>query len=94
VPTLYDLLSPEAERPETFWVGSTTFDPVKVGFLSRDDDFTDEERARLFHFDTSRRGNANTGHAYPTGVELDHEDKLALIEYLKTLPGPATAPYQ
>jgi hypothetical protein len=94
VPTLYDLLSPEAERPETFWVGSTTFDPVKVGFLSRDDDFTDEERARLFHFDTSRRGNANTGHAYPTGVELDYEDKLALIEYLKTLPGPATAPYQ
>jgi hypothetical protein len=94
VPTLYDLLSPEADRPETFWVGSTTFDPVKVGFLSTAEDLTQEERARLFHFDTSRPGNANTGHAYPSGVELDHEDRLALIEYLKTLAGPATAPYQ
>ena len=93
VPTLYDLLSPEADRPQTFWVGSTTFDPVKVGFLSGADDFTDAERAELFHFDTSRPGNANIGHTYPAGVELGHEDKLALIEYLKTLAGPPTAPY-
>lgn len=94
VPTLYDLLSPEAERPERFWVGSTTFDPVKVGFLSGADDLTEAERARLFLFDTSRPGNANSGHTYPTRVQLGHDDKLALIEYLKTLKGPAIAPYE
>jgi hypothetical protein len=94
VPTLYDLLSPEADRPERFWVGSTTFDPVKVGFLSGADDFTEEERARLFQYDTGRPGNANSGHTYPAAVELGHADKLALIEYLKTLKGPAAAPYQ
>ena len=92
VPTLYDLLSPEAERPKQFWVGSTRFDPVKVGFLSAASDLTEAERARLFLFDTSRRGNANTGHAY--GAGLSHEQKLELIEYLKTLTGPPPVPYR
>lgn len=87
VPTLYDLLSPEAERPATFLVGSTRFDPVKVGFLSAADDFTAEERASLFHFDTSRPGNANLGHNYPKEPLAD-EDKFALIDYIKTLEGP------
>ena len=73
-------------------MGSTSFDPVKVGFLSGADDFTEAERARLFLFDTSRPGNANIGHRLPAGG-LGHEDKLALIEYLKTLAGPPTAPY-
>ena len=73
-------------------MGSTTFDPVKVGFLSGADDFTEAERAELFLFDTSRPGNANSGHSYRR-VGLGHEDKLALIEYLKTLAGPPTAPY-
>ena len=91
IPTLYDLLSPEADRPKQFLVGSTTFDPVKVGFLSGADDFTEAAREQLFLFDTSRPGNANSGHRY--GVRLGDEDKLALIEYLKTLAGPPTAPY-
>lgn len=87
VPTLYDLLSPEADRPTTFLAGSTEFDPVKVGFLSSADDFSEEERTSLFLFDTSRPGNANVGHTYPSEPLAD-EDKYALIEYLKTLEGP------
>jgi hypothetical protein len=31
IPNLYALLSPQGERPETFWTGSKEFDPVKVG---------------------------------------------------------------
>ncbi len=91
VPTLYDLLSPEDERPTTFWVGSTTFDPIAVGFLSAHDDLTNAERARLFHFDTRRPGNANTGHIYPKNAGLSHDQRLALIEYVKTLRGPGPA---
>ena len=37
----------------------------------------------LFRFDTSRPGNGNGGHVYGTG--LPEEQKLSLIEYLKTL---------
>ena len=32
VPNLYLLLSPQSERPKTFWAGSKQFDPVKVGY--------------------------------------------------------------
>lgn len=90
VPTLYDLLSPENERPAVFWVGSREFDPVKVGFVAGEDALPEAERSRLFRFDTSRPGNSNRGHAFPdpARTRLDHEDRLALIEFLKTLEGP------
>jgi hypothetical protein len=32
VPNLYALLSPEAERPRVFYIGSREFDPEKVGY--------------------------------------------------------------
>ncbi|HSK40155.1 MAG TPA: di-heme-cytochrome C peroxidase, partial [Arenibaculum sp.] len=88
VPTLYDLLGPEDERPAVFWTGSTRFDPVKVGFVSEEAGLSAQERARLFRFDTSRPGNSNRGHAYPRGQPLDHEERLDLIAFLKTLEDP------
>jgi hypothetical protein len=84
VPTLYDLLLPAKGpkdpangeyRPDTFQVGSREFDPVKVGLKSGG--YTG------FTFDTSHRGNHNTGHTYGTG--LDKDKRLDLLEYLKSL---------
>jgi hypothetical protein len=91
VPTLYDLLlpqkvqkgpkaapdPPDAEfRPDKFMVGSREFDPQNVGLKSSDYDG--------FLFDTSIPGNSNAGHEYGT-KEMSKEDRLNLLEYLKTL---------
>jgi len=76
VPTLMDLLHPTAERPAAFIVGNSDFDPVNVGFMAPAD-------GTGFSMDTQMPGNANTGHEY--GVTLSEADKLALLEYLKSL---------
>ncbi|AOT11114.1 c-type cytochrome [Pseudoalteromonas luteoviolacea] len=54
---------------------------------------TDDYQNGYFILDTRQAGNFNTGHAFtddPTvlgkiGKKLNHEEKMALIEYLKTL---------
>ena len=74
VPSLADLLLPENQRPATFRVGDSALDPKAVGFVEPQDGFV---------LDTSKPGNANTGHSY--GTTLSEADKAALIEYLKTL---------
>lgn len=72
VPTLFDLLASPAERPTQFFRGCDTFDPEKVGFACGFGAL----------FDTRERGNGNGGHLYGTDLPLDQ--RLALIEYLKT----------
>jgi hypothetical protein len=76
VPTLYDLLSCAQDRPKTFQVGAREFDPIKVGLKS--------EGYAGFTFDTTLVGNLNKGHDYGA-CQLSHDDRMALIEYLKTL---------
>lgn len=66
------LTKPEQRLPQ-FQVGSTEFNPAKLGFVNQGP----------FTFDTTLPGNSNSGHRY--GTELSAEDKLALIEYIKTL---------
>lgn len=86
VPNLYALLSPQSERPDTFWTGSKQFDPVKVGFDS-------SELKGGYLYDTSRSGNSNRGHEFKAGPKgngvigpaLSAEDRAAIIEYLKSL---------
>jgi hypothetical protein len=86
VPTLYDLLSPVEERPEKFYLGNREYDPVKVGYRT-------EPFPKGFEFDTSIRGNHNTGHEFSDdskkqgviGAALTPDERRALIEYLKTL---------
>jgi mono/diheme cytochrome c family protein len=87
VPNLYLLLSPQSDRPSTFYVGSKRFDPVDVGFET-----TKMKGATLF--DTSLPGNSNSGHefrdapAHTKGVIgplLTRAERLAIIEYLKSL---------
>ena len=91
VPTVYDLLSPVAERPKTFRVGSREYDPVKLGLKPPDSGF--------WVFDTSLDGNHNTGHEFNVGYKewkegdppahgligplLTPDERLAIIEHLK-----------
>lgn len=73
---MVELLTPPAERKSEFRVGTTAFDPATLGY--KDDG--------PFLFKTSQPdhpGNSNQGHAY--GTELSAEEKLQLIEFLKTL---------
>lgn len=96
VPTLYDLLLPKKRegdpddgeyRPDQFEVGSREFDPVKVGLRSIG--------YEGFTFNTGLNGNSNAGHEYASGktAQLDgrilkpltKEERLDLLEYLKTL---------
>ena len=82
VPNLTELLKPakreglnEGEyRKERFHVGSTRYDTKNVGFV---------EDAASPVFDTTIDGNKNTGHEF--GVDLTAQQKLDLIEYLKSL---------
>jgi mono/diheme cytochrome c family protein len=77
VPTLYDLLLPVDKRPKTFLTGSYEYDPKKVGYS------TDGSKGAEFLFDTAPAGNKNTGHTY--GTELSEEQRLDLLEHLKSL---------
>jgi hypothetical protein len=58
-------------------MGNWEFDPVHVGVRSASP-FTGASQ-----FDTRLPGNSNAGHTY--GTSLSEEDRMALIEYLKTL---------
>ena len=78
VPTLRALLFPE-ERPAVFYRAYDVYDWVRVGFVA---DGADAERDGV-KFDTTLRGNGNSGHLY--GRELTTADREDLLEYLKTL---------
>lgn len=91
VRTLYDLLSPVPERSRKFRLGSREFDPVRIGY----------ESAGEFELDTALPGNCNAGHEFTdaaplgcstdaemlesNGTRLTPEQRMHLIEYLKTL---------
>lgn len=77
VPTLYDLMLLVEQRPKQFPIGQRDFDPKKVGFR------TDILLAQAkYVVDTTKPGNANTGHTY--GAALSDQERWDLIEYLKT----------
>ena len=77
VPTLRALLFPE-ERPTEFFRAYDVYDWDNVGFVSTGPD-AQREGVR---FSTRERGNGNGGHLY--GTTLPANDKIALLEYLKT----------
>jgi mono/diheme cytochrome c family protein len=86
VPTLFALLSPVSERPKKFYLGNREYDPVNVGYRI-------DALPKGFEFDTTKRGNSNSGHEFVSGSKdigvigryLSPDERLALIEYLKTL---------
>ncbi len=77
VATIYELLSPVAERRAIFWTGRRELDRERLGLVS-------DAAPGLFRFDTALPGNLNIGHVYPR-QGLGHDERMALIEYLKTL---------
>ena len=78
VPTVRDLLEPEANRPVTFYRGNDVLDTQKLGFV---DDVASEGKTQYDLYDTRLLGNRNTGHAW--GTQLPPEDKDAIVEYMK-----------
>lgn len=78
VPTLWDLLSPPGERPETFMRDSNVLDSENGGFISPP---CSEPKQRNC-FDTTIRGNSNSGHDY--GTDLSEIQRREILEYLKT----------
>jgi hypothetical protein len=80
VPTVRDLLSPQALRPRTFYRGNNLLDTRNVGFNST---LAQENGLHFLLYDTAQPGNGNSGHVYAT--ELPDSEKDALLEYLKTL---------
>jgi mono/diheme cytochrome c family protein len=78
VPDLRSLLFAD-ERPTTFYRAYDVYDWNRVGFVSSGAG----AEAEGVRFDTTVKGNSNTGHLY--GTTLSVPERLALIEYLKTL---------
>lgn len=78
VPDLLALLEPPAARPTIFYIGYDVYNYDRLGFVTQG---PDAER-RGWRFDTRKRGNGNRGHEY--GTRLSAQQKVALVEYLKT----------
>lgn len=79
VPTLYELL--KSNERSTYWrrTAESAYDEVNVGWT-----YTEETSHKdRFTYDTTQKGYGNAGHTFGDG--LNEEDRIALIEYLKTL---------
>ena len=57
VPNLHQLLMPVARRDKVFFLGTTRFDPVEVGYETY-------EFSGAFRLDTTVTGNSNAGHEF------------------------------
>ena len=85
VPTLWHMLHPE-ERPTLWRRIALGLDTERMGLSI---DSTSEIPRRLkpserrWYFDTTRPGKSATGHDFPSA--LSEEEKIDLLEYLKTL---------
>lgn len=84
VPTVYDLLSAPETRPVKFSLKNAgekaRFDETKLGLTLIKNDVW---KRRLY--DTTRKGSSNQGHYFESFKTLTHDEKLEIIEYLKTL---------
>ena len=80
VASLWELLTPPAQRRASFAVGSRQFDPKNVGF---DADHSPLPGPGGTFTVNAANGNGNGGHPY--GTELPPDKRWALIEYLKGL---------
>jgi len=89
-PTVYHVLNSRA-RPKVFTrsyrTGAEDYDPVRLGWkvsvLDESPGAGVSEFERRKVYDTTQPGRTNTGHIF--GDELTEAERLAVIEYLKTL---------
>jgi hypothetical protein len=89
VPTVYELLKSSA-RPRRFTrsyhTAAEDYDPVKLGWRYRQvvrPELSLPARERRKVYDTTEPGRGNAGHSF--GDELSDEQRMAVIEYLKTI---------
>ncbi|MGE0537449.1 MAG: cytochrome c [Pirellulales bacterium] len=85
VPTLWHVMNP-SKRPKVWRRSEDGYDQQKVGLEVEVLDAVPENlssRERRRYYDTTHVGNSAAGHTFPD--ELSDEEKLAVIEYLKTL---------
>ncbi|MFN4258537.1 MAG: hypothetical protein ACK4RK_04520 [Gemmataceae bacterium] len=90
VPTVYDVLNSKS-RPtlftRSFRTGQDAYDPVKLGWKVQVLDQGPDPRLPAIErrkvYDTRLPGRGNTGHTF--GDHLTDEERMAVIEYLKTL---------
>lgn len=80
VPNLYELLSPVIERSTNFYVGSTEFDPKRVGLSTAPD-------AAYFQMNTKLPGNLNTGHEFR---QLTKREQQQLTEFQRQMLGESS----
>jgi len=86
VPNLFSLLSPVSDRPKVFYLGSKQYDPVNLGLSI-------EPLKGATELRTDLPGNSNAGHEFNDGPKgngvigrkLSPEERIEIIEYLKTL---------
>jgi hypothetical protein len=76
VASIYELLLPSEERLKKFYVGSKHFDPIYLGCSTK-------RQPNSVLLDTTALGNGNSGHEF--GTDLNHDQRMAVIEYIKTL---------
>lgn len=84
-PTLWAVMH-SSERPKIWKRTENGYDQVKVGLEIEEFDAVPENltsRERRMYYDTTHIGNSAEGHTFPDALSKD--EKLAVIEYLKTL---------
>ncbi len=85
VPTVYDLLSEPSTRPAKFSLKNAgekeRFDEAKLGLTK----YQSVDLVSRRVYDTTKHGHSNQGHYFESFKKLTHENKLEVIEYLKTL---------
>jgi len=85
VPTLWHLMNP-SKRPKVWRRSEDGYDQEKVGLEVEVLEAVPEglsSRERRRYYDTAHVGNSAAGHTFPDA--LSDDEKLAVIEYLKTL---------
>ena len=66
VPSLRELLAPQAQRRPAFFPGNDVIDAENVGFLSTIEE--EPGRRKFPRYDTTAPGHSNAGHLYATGL--------------------------
>lgn len=84
VPTVYDVMSDPESRPKKFSLKNAgekeRFNETKLGLT-----FVKNDLIKRRLYDTTRKGSSNQGHYFESFKTLTHDEKIEIIEYLKTL---------
>lgn len=95
IPTLYDVITPDYDRPITYIAVASDdkeqdFDQIKNGYPAPEFIRPEYKNNSKYLYNTKIKGLSNSGHTKmlldENGVEkFSHEEKLQIIEFLKTL---------